>query len=183
VTRPLLTSTGPIVPRIINAILLRRDFYAAVAADPHATAPAAGIVCLTALARESVGLASLAQVHPIWGLAALAVVILALAGWVVYGVFAYAVARLLAPGPVELRRVLRCLGFAETVTVLRLIAYLVDPSWYTPLHVALLAWAFAAVFVALRAAAPAPTRRLVLIAIPSFVAQQLVLAVGRALAY
>jgi hypothetical protein len=183
VTRALTPSAGPLVPRIINALLLRREFYGAVAADPHATGPAAGVVCLVALAREAVSLTSIAQVHPAWGLAVLSVVVIALVGWLLYGAFAYAVAWLLAPGPVELRRVLRCLGFAETVTVLRLIAFLVDPSFYPALHVALLAWAFAAVFVALRAATPAPTARLLLIAIPTFVAQQLVLAVGRALAY
>lgn len=180
------------MPRIINAILLRREFYEAVAADPHATGPAAGIVCLTALARESFGLASMAQLHPIWGLAALSVVIVALAAWLLYGAFAYAVARLLAPGPVEFRRVLRCLGFAETVTILRLIAFLVQPGFLPPsavaplawtLHVVLLAWGFAAVFVAMRAAAPAPPLRVLLITVPTFVAQQAVLAVGRAVAY
>ena len=176
-------SAGPLVPRLANAILLRSHFYAAVAADSHATGPAAGVVCLTALARESIGLWSVSEAHPTWGLAAIAIVIVALTGWILYGVVGYALARLLAPGPVELARLLRCLGFAETVTMLRLVAYLVDPRWFPLLHLALLAWGCAAVFVAVRAATPASRPRLVAIALPTFVAQQAVLAVGRAVAY
>jgi hypothetical protein len=112
VTRPPPTpSAGPLVPRIINAILLRRDFYAAVAADAHATGPAAGVVCLTALARESVGLASMAQVHPVWGLAALSIVIMAVAVLLITYVpdMSLGILKLLGPG---FACVLRCLGFA-----------------------------------------------------------------------
>ncbi len=176
-------SAGPLVPRLAKAILLRQQFYAAIAADSHATGPAAGVVCLTALVRESIGLWSVSEAHPAWGLATIAIAVVALAGWVLYGAFSYALARLLAPGPVEFSRLLRCLGFAETVTMLRLVAYLVDQRWFLPLHLALLAWGCAAVFVAVRAATPASHARLVAIALPTFVAQQAVLAVGRAVAY
>jgi hypothetical protein len=182
-TRPLDPATGPIVARIANALLLRRAFYDAIAADPRATGPAAGVVCLTALARESHGLWSMSESHPVWGLAAVAVTIAALVGWLTYGALAYAVARLLAPARPEYRRVLRCLGFAETVTMLRLVAFLVDPRLYLPLHLALLGWSFAAVLVAVRAATPASTARVVAIALPTFVIQQAVLAVERLLAY
>lgn len=181
--RALNPSTGPLVPRIINAILLRREFYDAVAADPRATAPAGAVVCLAALARESVGLWSVSQVHAAWGLAAVAVVIVALAGWLLYGGASYAAARLFAPAPVEFKRLLRCLGFAETVTMLRLVAFLVDERFFLALHLVLLAWSCAAVFVAVRAATRAAPARLLAIALPSFVAQQAVLAVGRAVAY
>lgn len=182
-TRPHDPATGPILARIGNAILLRRAFYDAIAADPRTTGPAAGVVCLTALARESSGIWSVSEAHPAWGLAAVAVTITALLGWLLYGLVAYGVARLLAPARPEYRRVLRCLGFAETVTILRLAAFLVDPSLYLPLHLALLGWSFAAVFVAMRAATPASTARVVAIAIPTFVIQQAMLAVERLLAY
>lgn len=176
-------SGGPLVPRLANAILLRQQFYAALAADSHATGPAAGVVCLVALARESVGLWSVSEVHPAWGLAAISIAIVALAGWVLYSAFSYALARLLAPGPVKFSRLLRCLGFAETVTMLRLVAFLVDKRWFAPLHLALLTWGCAAVFVAVRAATPASRPRLLAIALPTFIAQQAVLAMGRVVAY
>jgi hypothetical protein len=181
--RGVTPSSGALLPRLGNAILLRQTFYDAVAADPHATGPAAGIVCLTALARESVGLWSVAQVHLAWGLAALSIAIVALAGWLLYSAFCYAVARLVSADAVEFKRLLRCLGFAESVTILRLVAFLVDPRLFLPLHLALLGWGFAATVVAVRAAAPASRPRLVAIALPTFIVQQAVLAMGRALAY
>jgi hypothetical protein len=176
-------ASGPLLPRLASAVTLRRAFYDAVAADPRATVPAGAIVCLTAMARESVGLWELSQVHPAWGLAAVSVALLALLGWAVYGAFGFVVARVLAPEPAEFRRVLRCLGFAETVTILRLIAFVVDERLYLPLHIALLVWSAAAIFVALRSAAPASTTRLVLMTVPTFVVQQAVLAAEGALAY
>jgi hypothetical protein len=181
--RTVPPSAGALLPRLASAIALRRDFYDAVAADPHATGPAAGIVCLTALARESVGLWSVAEVHPAWGLAAVSVVIIALLGWLAYGACSYVLARLISTERVEFTRLLRCLGFAESVTVLRLIAFVVDPRLFLPLHLALLGWGCAAVCVAVRAAVPTARGRWLAIAIPTFIAQQLVLAVGRALAY
>jgi hypothetical protein len=124
-----------------------------------------------------------AEAHPAWGLAAVAVTITALVGWLTYGGLAYGIARLLAPARPEYQRVLRCLGFAETVTILRLVAFLVDPRLYLPLHLALLGWSFAAVLVAVRAATPASTARVVAIAVPTFIIQHAVLAAERLLAY
>jgi hypothetical protein len=182
-TRAFAPASGPILTRVANAILLRRSFYEAIAADPRTTGPAAGIVCLLALVRESPGMWPVIEGHPAWGLIVVAVIVLALLGWLVYGFFAYALARLIAPAPTDYRRVLRCLGFAEAVTILRLLAFLVHPSLYLPLHLALLGWGFAAVLVAMRAAAPGSTARVVAIALPTFVIQQAVLAAERLLAY
>jgi hypothetical protein len=176
-------SHGPILPKIFNALLLRRDFYAAVAADPYATGPAGAIVSLTALARESPAIYEFAQQHSLWGLAALIVVFMACAGWLAYGALAYLITRLVMPSPVEFKRVLRCMGYAETVTAMRLLALLVDPILYTPLHVVLLAWNLLAVVVATRAATQTEGVRLWACALPCFVAQQAVLAVVRMLTY
>jgi hypothetical protein len=176
-------SHGPILPRILNALLLRREFYAAVAADPYATGPAGAIVGLTALAREAPVIYEFAQEHSLWGVAALIVAIMACAGWLAYGALAYLICRLIVPGAVEFKRVLRCMGYAETVTVMRLLALLVDPILYAPLHVVLLAWNLLAVVVALRAATHTDGLRLWACALPCFVAQQAVLAVERTLTY
>lgn len=176
-------SHGPIVPRIVNAILLRRDFYASVAADPHATGPAGAIVCMAALARESPVIYDFAQTYSLWGIAALGVVILAMAGWFVYGAMAYGLTRLIAPGRTTFKTVLRCLAYAETVSMLRLVALLADPLLYVPLHILLLIWSLLAVVVAMRAATGLAGARLWGLAVPCFVLQQAVLAAERMLAY
>ena len=77
-------STGPLLPRLVNAILLRREFYDAVAADPRATGPAGAIVCIAAIARESVGLYQLSQDFKGWGLVLLLIVVFAMLRWLLY---------------------------------------------------------------------------------------------------
>ncbi|MGH7789561.1 MAG: YIP1 family protein [Candidatus Binatia bacterium] len=176
-------TSGPLLARLFNALLLRRPFYEAAAADSAATGPAAAMVGLAALAREIPTLYDISESSAIWGLAAFAIFLIALAGWVVYSAVAYLVARLLAPAPVEFTRVLRCLGYAETVTILRLLARPLDPAYYLPLHIALIAWTLYAVFVAMRAATAARGPRLWLIVLVSFIAQQVVLAIEPLLAY
>ena len=176
-------TSGPLLARLVNAILLRRAFYEAAAADPAATGPAAAMVGLAALAREIPTLYDISETSAIWGLAAFAIFVIALLGWVAYSAVAYVIARLIAPAPVELKRVLRCLGYAETVTVLRLLARPLDPAYYLPLHVALIAWTLYAVFVAMRAATAARGPRLWMIVLLVFVAQQAVLAIEPLLAY
>jgi hypothetical protein len=176
-------SHGAILPRVISAVLLRREFYAAVAADPRATGPAGAIVCLTALGRESPMIYEFAQAHSLWAVGALGIVVFALGGWLVYGALSYRLARLLAPGAVEFKTVLRCMGYAETVTLLRLLARLVDPLLYGPLHVMLLVWSLLAVRTAMRAASGAEGARLWLLAVACFVIQQAVLEAEGMLAY
>jgi hypothetical protein len=76
------------------------------------------------------------------------------------------------------RRLLRCLGFAQAPTLmLATLASVSDPTLYSIACIALLAWAFAANVVALRAAAQTATGRAVLLAVPVFLVQ-LVLLVG-----
>jgi hypothetical protein len=176
-------TSGPLLSRLFNAILLRRAFYEAAAADPAATGPAAAMAGIAALAREIATLYDISESSAIWGLAAFAIFLIALVGWVVYSAVAYVIARLIAPAPVEFKRVLRCLGYAETVTMLRLLARPLDPTYYLPLHIALIAWTLYAVSVAMRAATAARGPRLWLIVLLSFVAQQVVLAVEPLLAY
>ena len=188
-------ASGAILPRLWNAITLRRAFYDAVAAEPRATSAAIGIVSLVALGREAETIWSIAQVESLWGLAALIIVLVALAGWLIYGAIAFALARLIAPASADFKRMLRCLAFAEAVTLLRVPASLLLQGFALPddslfalplylvLHLGLLAWDLAAIVVATRAATSAGGWRLWAIALPAFLAQQAVLAVEQAVAY
>ncbi len=177
------SASGPVFFRLCSAIALRHEFYHAVASDRGGTGPAAAAVCLVSLLRQSVTLSSTPDAQRIWGIAILVTAVLATLGWLVYGLCGYALARLLSPTAVSLGAVLRTLGYAETVTATRLIAYLVPPGWYAALHVILLLWGLAAVWIAMRAAAGGSGVRLAAIALPTFVVQQAVLAVEHFLAF
>jgi hypothetical protein len=177
------SASGPVLVRLFNAVTLRSEFYRAVASDHTATGPAAATVCLVSLLRQSVILGNTSDVQRVWGLAVLVTVLLALLGWLAYGLFGYALARLLCSSAVSLGAVLRGLGYAETVTVTRLIAYLVEPAWYVVLHVILLVWSFAAVWIAMRAATGSAGARLAALAVPTFIVQHAVLTAEHVLAF
>jgi hypothetical protein len=172
-------SRGPIVGRLAAALFLRREFYEQAAADPTATGPSGAALCLIALVRESVSIYELAQVERVWGLALPVVVILALLSWLLMAAAAWLVARQVVRPPVDYRTFLRCLGFAQAPTMLIAFAYVLDPALYLAAHVLLIAWALAALVVAMRAATAVGTGRAVLLALPVFLVQQLLLAVTR----
>lgn len=179
-TSPTIGPTrGPVVSRLAAALFLQRQFYEQAAAETTATGPAGAVLCLVALARESVTIYELAQVERVWGLAIPVVVIIALLSWLLMGATAWLVARPFVRPPVDFRRFLRCLGFAQTPTMLIAFAYALDPALYLPAHVILIAWALAGIVVAMRAATAASTGRAILLALPVFVVQQLLLAVSR----
>lgn len=177
-TSPTIGPTsGPIVSRIGAALFLRRDFYERAAAEPTATGPAGAIVSLVALARESVVIYEISQVWSAWALILPIFVVLALLSWLLIGSAAWLVTRPLHTAP-AFRRLLRCLGFAQAPTLmLATLASVSDSTLYSIACIALLAWAFAANVVALRAAAQTATGRAVLLAVPVFLVQ-LVLLVG-----
>ncbi len=168
--------SGPLLGRLIAALFLNRRFYEAAAVDAAATGPAGALLCIIALIRQSVTIWQIAQVHPLWGIALLVVVALALVSWLLLGGIGWLVARLGAPQPVGYTRLLRCLGFGQAPTILLPLAYLFDPSLYWLAHLGLLAWTFAGMFVAMRAATATGPGRAVLLTIPVFLVQQVLLA-------
>ena len=163
-------SSGPLVPRLINALLLRRSFYDDVAADPHATGPAGAVVCLAALARESASLYQLSQSSKAWGVILALVVVFAVVRWLVYASIMYPIARILGARAIEYRRLLRCLGFAETPAVLSMLGFAVDERLFPWVQFGVGAWLLAATIVAVRSAARVSTARAVIIGTTGFAA-------------
>lgn len=169
-------SSGPLLGRLFAALFLNRRFYEAAAADTAATGPAGALLCVIALVRQSVTIWEIAQVHAVWTIALLVIVALALVSWLVLGGAAWLIALVGAPQRVAYTRLLRTLGFGQAPTILLPLAYLFDPSLYWLAHVILLTWTFAGLFVALRAAAGTGPVRTVLLAVPVFLVQQVLLA-------
>lgn len=170
---------GPLLSRVAAALFLRRDFYERAAADPAATGPAGAIVCLAALVRESVVIYEISQVWRGWGLIVPILMAVALLAWLLLGVVAWVVTRPLQAAP-SLRGLLRCLGFAQTPTMLlATLASLSDPTAYLVAYVAIMLWIFAAGVVALRAASQRTTARAALLALPVFLTQFVLLLLTR----
>jgi len=175
--RSVSPSGGPLLPRIVNAILLRPAFYEAVAADRHAIGPAGAIVCLAAIARESVGLYQLSQGFKAWGFVLALVAVFAIVRWLVYASIMYPIARAVAGTAVEYKRLLRCLGFAETPAMLLVVGVAVDEHFFPWIQFGVGAWLLAATVVAVRSAARVSTGRAVAIGCLGFAAY-LALGVG-----
>jgi len=168
---PAMTpSTGPLLPRIVNAVMLRREFYDAVAADPRATGPAGAIVCLSAIARESVGLYEMSQGFKAWGLVLILIVGFAVIRWLVYASIMYPIARAVGGQTVEYKRLLRCLGFAEAPAVLSMVGFVVDERLYPWVQFGVGAWLLAATIVAVRSAVGVSTARAAVIGASGFAA-------------
>lgn len=167
---PLSPSTGPLLPRFVNAILLRREFYDAVAADPHATGPAGAIVCLAAIARESVSLYELSQGFTAWGLLLALIVVFAVVRWLLYAAIMYPLARAIGGQALDFKRLLRCLGFAEAPTVLSALGFALDGRFLPWVQLGIGAWLLAATIVAVRSATRATTARAVAIGALGFAA-------------
>jgi len=173
--RPISPSGGPLLPRLLNAVLLRRSFYDAVAADTRATGPAGAVVCLAAIARESVALYQLSEASQGWGLILALIVVFAILRWLLYASVMYPIARGLSSQPVEFKRLLRCLGFAETPAVISLVGFLVDDSLFPYVQFGVGVWLLLATIVAVRSATGERTRRAILIGVLGFAAY---LAIG-----
>ena len=156
-------STGPLIPRLVNALLLRRPFYDAVAADPHATGPAAAVVCLAAIAYEAGNLYELSQGYRAWGLVLVLLVVSGLLRWLLYTAILYPIARLVCATAIEFKRLLRCLGFAEAPTILSIAGIALDERFLPWLQFGIGAWLLAATIVAVRSATRATTVRALII--------------------
>jgi hypothetical protein len=168
--RAVSPSSGPLVPRLINALLLRRAFYDAVAADSHATGPAGAMVCIAAIARESVGLYQLSQSSKAWGFILVLIVVFAVVRWLVYASIMYPIARLLGAPGTEYRRLLRCLGFAETPALVSVLGFAAGEPFAAWVQFAVGAWLLAATIVAVRSAVRVSTARAAVIGTLGFAA-------------
>jgi len=176
---PIGPTTGPLAARLGAALTLRRDFYARAATEAAATGPAGAVVCLVTLGRESVVIYELSQVEKLWGVILPVLVVLALVAWIVLGAAGWVVTRLAATPP-SFPRLLRCLGFAQAPTMmLATLAAAPHQALYLVLYLALMLWAYAAVVVALRAAAETSTGRAALFAVPVFFVEWLLLLLSR----
>ena len=118
----------------------------------------------------------ISQVWRAWGLIVPILVVMALLAWVLIGGVAWLVTRPVRSRP-DFRRLLRCLGFAQTPTMLlATLASMSDPTLYLVAYAVLMLWACAAVVVAMRAAAEQTTGWAALLALPVFLAQFVILA-------
>jgi len=167
-TKPYDPTRGPLLPRLIHALLLRREFYDAVAAAPKATRPAGAIVCLAAMARESVGIYEISREYNAWGLLLLLVAIFALLRWVVYATVMYPIARAVSGNRFGYTRLLRCLGFAETPAVMTVFGFLLDERFWPWVSFVVGAWLLLATIVAVRAATQVTLARAVIIGVLGF---------------
>ncbi len=179
-TSPTIGPTsGPLVSRLAAALTLRRDFYERAAGDATATGPAGAVVCLVALVRESVVIYEISQVWSAWTLILPILVVLALLAWLLIASTAWLATRPLHDAP-AFRPLLRCLGFAQTPTMMLAgLASLSDPTLYLVAYFTLMAWVFAANVVAMRAAAQTSTGMAAVIAVPVFLVQFVLLLVSR----
>lgn len=185
-TVPPLTigpTRGPLLSRLAAALTLRRDFYRAAAEDRTATGPAGAIVSLVALLRESVLIWELSQVERLWGLILPVLVIVALVAWLLLGGVAWVLTRPGLAAPPDLRRLLRCLGFAQTPTaLLATLAAFSDPIAYLIGYALVMLWTLAGLVVALQAATDLPLGAALLRAVPLLAVQGWLLVVGRQVA-
>jgi len=117
------------------------------------------VVCLAAIARESVALYQLSEASQGWGLILALIVVFAILRWLLYASVMYPIARGLSSQPVEFKRLLRCLGFAETPAVISLVGFLVDDSLFPYVQFGVGVWLLLATIVAVRAATGERTRR------------------------
>jgi hypothetical protein len=159
-------SSAPIVPftqRFAGALFLQRSLYDYAAATPTATAQAIAVVCFAGMVQPS----TLTKELGAWGL--IITMLFALLRWFVFATcIAYPTARLFARRPIEYRRLLRCLGFAEAPGILNLFAYLSNeplPEWT---NVVLWVWLLAASIVAIRSAVTVTTARAAVIGVVAF---------------
>ena len=173
-------TSGPILSRLAAALFLRREFYARAATETTATGPAGAIVSLVALIRESVVIYEISQVWRAWAWILPILVTIALLAWLIIGAAAWVVTRPFLRSPPDFRRLLRCLGFAQAPTMMLAgLAVTSDPRVYLIAYLALMAWAYAAIGVAMRAAADTSTGRAALLALPVFLVQFLLLLLSR----
>lgn len=162
---------GPFVTRLFSAMLLRRELYESVAADPAATRPAIAVVLVSALVQYSLLDSPFPRELSLWAL--LFGMLFAVVRWIVYAALFYPLARAFTSQTRPFPRLLRCLGFAESPGVARACLFFVDTTALPWVNLAVGLWLLAAGVVATRAALSTTLARAALITGVSFALYQL----------
>lgn len=134
---------GSIVDRMTGAALLSVDTYEDVEHDQDATAQAAAVVALVAVA-QAIGASGTGL------LGAFSAAGAALIGWLAWAGITYLVGAKVFGGEASWGEVMRTLGFAQAPGVLWLLAFLPIIGWF--LDMLLPIWIAVAAFIALRQA-------------------------------
>lgn len=151
----------PFVGRLAAAMCLRPAAYTAIANDTGAGSLAAAVVSISAMVQPSAVTEELGS----WGL--LLLLLFGILRWYLFTTLVYPIARLVAGKPIEYRRLLRCLGFAEAPAVINAAApYALTFEPLLRLVVGL--WLLAATIVAVRAALDVKTGRAVAVGLLGF---------------
>jgi len=134
---------GSLVERMTGAALLNVDTYEDVEHDQTATAQAAGVVALVAVA-QAIGASGTGL------LGAFSAAGAALIGWLAWAGITYLVGAKVFGGEASWGEVMRTLGFAQAPGVLWLLAFLPIIGWF--LDMLLPIWIAVAAFIAIRQA-------------------------------
>lgn len=134
---------GSFVDRMTGAALLNVDTYEEVEHDQTATAQAAGVVALVAVA-QAIGASGTGL------LGAFSAAGAALIGWLAWAGITYLVGAKVFGGEASWGEVMRTLGFAQAPGVLWLLAFLPIIGWF--LDMLLPIWIAVAAFIAIRQA-------------------------------
>jgi hypothetical protein len=164
---PRSRAAGPFLYKVFAALSLQRQLFESAAAERQSLRPAAAVVCLAALVRHTLGPSVLVDELGAWGL--LVSMLFAVIRWLVFTSFVYGIARLFVGRAAGYGRLLRCLGFAEAPAMMGVVAFLLDPSLYAWIQVAVSLWLLAATVVAVRAALAVGTARATAVGVLSFV--------------
>jgi hypothetical protein len=135
--------TGPLVERMIGAARLDVATYEAVEADVDATAQAAAVVAMVAVA-QAVGSSALGPVGAMSAAGA------ALIGWLVWAGITFLIGQKVFGGEATWGEVMRTLGFAQAPGILWLLAFLPVIGWFLDLLLPL--WIAVAGFIGIRQA-------------------------------
>lgn len=162
--------SGPFIGRLVSAMLLRRDLYEAVAADPSALRSAIAVVLVSAVVQYSLVKMPVPEELSLWAL--LLGMLFAVIRWLIYAAIFYPLARAFTAEERPFPRLLRCLGFAEAPGIARLTLFFVDPSATVWVNAAVTIWLLASSIVACRAALSTTPVRAVLITGASFLLYQ-----------
>ena len=169
--------TAPLFLRLLEAMILRRDLYERVAADPEAWRPAAAVVCVSSLAYGALmgSPMLLALAHEIGNWILPLVLFFDLLRWWIAAGAAHVMSLALARDRADFGRLLRCLGFAQAPKALALLALVADESIAEWLPRVIGVWLIVSTVAAVRYALGVGMGRAAAIGILGFCVESLVL--------
>jgi hypothetical protein len=143
---------APLFLRLLEAMILKRDLYERVAADPEAWRAAAAVVCVSSLAYGALmgSPMLLALAHEIGNWILPLVLVFDLVRWCIAAGAAHVVSLVLARDRADFRRLLRCVGFAQAPKVVAVLALVTDESIAAWLPRVIGAWLIVSTVAAVR---------------------------------